>query len=356
MCRACGSSSIGVFQRRRLLWQCKDCGQADLGHGRHGDARDAHAVDVCGSGRRIWSPPTRRGSRPCSCSASSGISRYETAWLILHKLRRAMVAPEREPLDATRSRSTSSRSAAASTGRQAAGASATARRRSSASRSRSAAAGSGRLRLAGAGRLASSDSLEAFVKRRPSPGRDRRTPTAGAATSDCAERGYDHRPCNKQRCGLPDDQFVLPRAHRAISNLKAWLHGTHRGVSTEHLPVYLDEFVFRHNRRRTPLAAFQTLLGLSTVHAPTTLRPNHRTGPNGTNRIGMSGVIGEHPAADPAKRQRPVPDVPTSSGVSWPGNTCLCGKGRRSLRRPRRSRPRRKEPARRGVRSHDMEP
>lgn len=27
-----------------------------------------------------------------------GLSRYETAWLILHKLRRAMVAPERELL------------------------------------------------------------------------------------------------------------------------------------------------------------------------------------------------------------------------------------------------------------------
>lgn len=30
---------------------------------------------------------------------------------------------------------------------------------------------------------------------------------------------------------------LLPRAHRAISNLKAWVHGTHRGVSDEHLPV-----------------------------------------------------------------------------------------------------------------------
>jgi hypothetical protein len=27
-----------------------------------------------------------------------GIRRYETAWMVLHKLRRAMVAPEREPL------------------------------------------------------------------------------------------------------------------------------------------------------------------------------------------------------------------------------------------------------------------
>jgi hypothetical protein len=36
------------------------------------------------------------------------------------------------------------------------------------------------------------------------------------------------------------------------------------------LPVYLDEFVFRHNRRRTPQAAFQTLLGLGMNRAPTT--------------------------------------------------------------------------------------
>jgi hypothetical protein len=62
----------------------------------------------------------------------------------------------------------------------------------------------------------------------------------------------------------------LPSAHRAISNLKAWLHGTHRDVSRRHLQVYLDEYTFRHNRRRTPLAAFQTLLPLSTLHQPTT--------------------------------------------------------------------------------------
>jgi hypothetical protein len=40
------------------------------------------------------------------------------------------------------------------------------------------------------------------------------------------------------------------------------MHGTHRNVSPEHLPVYLNEFVFRHNRRATPMAGFQTLLGL----------------------------------------------------------------------------------------------
>ena len=68
------------------------------------------------------------------------------------------------------------------------------------------------------------------------------------------------------------DEHVLPRAHRAISKLKTWLRGTHRGVSNKHLQVYLDEFVFRFNRRGTPMAAFQTLLGLSSQHQPTTYR------------------------------------------------------------------------------------
>jgi transposase-like protein len=82
--------------------------------------------------------------------------------------------------------------------------------------------------------------------------------------------GYEHRP-RKVASVAPGEQ-LLPRAHRAISNLKAWMHGTHHGVSDAHLPVYLDEYVFRHNRRSTPMAAFQTLLGLGATHQPTTYR------------------------------------------------------------------------------------
>jgi transposase-like protein len=64
-------------------------------------------------------------------------------------------------------------------------------------------------------------------------------------------------------------QSVVPLADRAIGNLQQWLVGTHHGVSRAHLQVYLDEFAFRHNRRRKPTAAFQTLLGLGAVRAPT---------------------------------------------------------------------------------------
>src|SRR5262245_2250931 len=53
-------------------------------------------------------------------------------------------------------------------------------------------------------------------------------------------------------------------ADRAIGNLQQWLIGTYHGVSRAQLQVYLDEFVFRHNRRKQPAAAFQTLLGLGT--------------------------------------------------------------------------------------------
>ena len=64
----------------------------------------------------------------------------------------------------------------------------------------------------------------------------------------------------QNRTNLPDT---------LIGNLQQWLIGTYHGVSRAQLQVYLDEFVFRHNRRQTPMAAFQTLLGLGTQHAPT---------------------------------------------------------------------------------------
>lgn len=43
---------------------------------------------------------------------------------------------------------------------------------------------------------------------------------------------------------------LLPHVHRVAALLKRWLLGTHQGaVGPQHLQVYLDEFVFRFNRR-----------------------------------------------------------------------------------------------------------
>ncbi len=82
--------------------------------------------------------------------------------------------------------------------------------------------------------------------------------------------GYPHHPKTQGRPARAD--VILPRVHRVFGNLKTWLRGTHHGVDPKHLQAYLDEFTFRFNRRRTPMAAFQSLLGLTGAHGPTTYK------------------------------------------------------------------------------------
>ncbi|WP_297842523.1 IS1595 family transposase [Pseudomonas sp.] len=48
----------------------------------------------------------------------------------------------------------------------------------------------------------------------------------------------------------------LPMVHIMFSNLKAWLNGTHHGVSKKHLHRYLREWNYRFNRRNGPVAEF----------------------------------------------------------------------------------------------------
>ena len=48
------------------------------------------------------------------------------------------------------------------------------------------------------------------------------------------------------------DRDALQGCHWTVSLLKRWLLGTHAGaVRDKHLQSYLDEFAFRHNRRKT---------------------------------------------------------------------------------------------------------
>ena len=42
---------------------------------------------------------------------------------------------------------------------------------------------------------------------------------------------------------------ILPWSHKIFGNLKTWLRGTFHGVSHKHLSRYLDEFVYRFDRR-----------------------------------------------------------------------------------------------------------
>ena len=53
---------------------------------------------------------------------------------------------------------------------------------------------------------------------------------------------------------------LLPWVHRIISNVKAVIRGTHRGVSEKHLQSYLSEVCYRFNRRFWEKELFERLV------------------------------------------------------------------------------------------------
>jgi transposase-like protein len=263
-CPACGGERAWVLERRHL-WECARC---------HHQASVTAGTVMHGTRTplRLWFwaaylvATHTPGISAVQLQRQLGISRYETAWLILQKLRRAMVAPEREPLRGevevdegfVGGRNPERRSGRDRIGKSLVVVAVEVRGR-----------GSGRLRLMALGD-ASGASLGGFVAANVLAGSVVHT-DGWKGYAPVAGLGFDHRPTS-QRWRTAERKVILPRAHRALSNLKTWLQGTHRGASDKHLQVYLDEFVFRHNRRRTPMAAFQTLLGLGALHEPTTYR------------------------------------------------------------------------------------
>lgn len=86
---------------------------------------------------------------------------------------------------------------------------------------------------------------------------------------DLPNRGYRHMHVAERGDPQVADEF-LPMIHTAFANLKSWINGTHHGVSDQHLQAYLNEFTFRFNRRFYPFNAFRSLLGIARgVTAPT---------------------------------------------------------------------------------------
>jgi len=85
--------------------------------------------------------------------------------------------------------------------------------------------------------------------------------------------GYEHerRSQAAARARGDDPGELLPAVHRVASLAKRWLLGTHQGsVDEAHLPAYLDEFVFRFNRRRSASRGmvFYRVLELAAGHDP----------------------------------------------------------------------------------------
>ena len=76
---------------------------------------------------------------------------------------------------------------------------------------------------------------------------------------------HDHTP---KIVGTTPAHLMLRWSHRVFSNLKRWVLGTFHGLRRPHLHRYLDEFVFRWNRRRHTATAFDALLGIGTRLKP----------------------------------------------------------------------------------------
>ena len=262
-CPVCGDRESGG-ETRRHLWICTGCG-------RQTSITAGTVMHKTKLPLRTWFwaaylvSTFHPGISAKQFQRQLGLGCHETAWAMLHKLRAAMVSPQRELLKGEVEIDEfflGGYEEGLKGGRQhgkkvLCGAAIEVRGR-----------GSGRLRLQVLPN-SQAKTLEAFAKATTTPGAIVHTDGLHSY-SGLPRLGYDHRP--RKVATVADEEKLLPRVHRAISNLKAWLHGTHRRVSAEHLPVYLDEYVFRHNRRRTPMASFQTLLGLGLAHEPVTYR------------------------------------------------------------------------------------
>ena len=208
-----------------------------------------------------------------------GLSRYETAFQLLHKLRAGMVRPDRDRIGGRANEHVEVDEAWVGGRTRGEGrgvhhktlvvCAVEVRRRApgTAQDLRKDGRYAGRVRLAVAADR-SAKSLCGFVEGAVANGTLIVTDDWSGYV-DLGKRGYDHRPIAE--CGDPEiSEEFLPISHLVIANLKTWLAGTHHGVSARHLQAYLNEFTFRFNRRFYPFNAFRSLLGLAGgVRGPT---------------------------------------------------------------------------------------
>jgi transposase-like protein len=174
-----------------------------------------------------------------------GLGSYQTAWTWLHKLRRAMVGPDRDLLGGV-VEVDETLLGAVSTGH---------RGRRPPGKALVAIAverhqrGPRRVRMRRIA-AASKDELTAFVLDCVNRGAEVHT-DGWRGYSDVGRYRFSHVVTVLRASGDPA-HVAMPEVHPVASLLKRWLMGTHQGgVSHDHLDYYLDEFTFRFNRRRS---------------------------------------------------------------------------------------------------------
>jgi ISXO2-like transposase domain len=200
---------------------------------------------------------------------------YKTAWLLTQKLRRSMVDPDREPLEGVVEvdqtempfREGDAFFEPGNAGKiLVIGAVEVIDRDINQSKPRRKHAKyldtrSGRIRLAVIADN-SAASVEAFVRANVKRGATLLT-DGHASYPGLADYRHDPRVVGKMA-----GHVALPWIHRVFALLKRWGLGTYHGLRRRHIDSYLNEFVFRYNRRFYRHVSFETLLGLTVQHEP----------------------------------------------------------------------------------------
>jgi hypothetical protein len=172
-----------------------------------------------------------------------GLGSYNTAWVWLHKLRRAMVRPGREQLTGEVE---VDETYVGGVGTKVRGRGAK-RKTIVAIAAEVRGRGPGRIRMAKIPDL-SAPSLRRFVGDNVQRGAELRT-DAWSGYNGIEVMGFKHIVTNVSNSEHPA-HVVMPRVHRVASLFDRWWLGIHQGaIRPPHLDYYLDEFTFRFNRR-----------------------------------------------------------------------------------------------------------
>jgi transposase-like protein len=231
-CARCESKRVWTI-RDGTTFECADCGhQTSL---TSGTVLEKTRKPLKMWFRAIFEISTRRtGISGKDLQRIMGFGSYETAWTWLHKLRSAMVRSDSEPMGPFVQADEALVGGKGGPHKELV---------------LVAAEANGRVRLAHAENN-DTGTCERFVSGQIAD--DAHVVTDGHAgynETSLGERGHDAIVQTKAERREHD---AVQACHWTISLLKRWLMGTHAGaVSDKHLQAYLDEFAFRHNRRKT---------------------------------------------------------------------------------------------------------
>jgi transposase-like protein len=278
VCPACGKGRAVALKSRPRLFECLDCGrQTSLTAGTAMHRSKLPLTTWFWAAHMMATHSNGMSAR--QLEGQLGVT-YKTAWLLAQKLRRSMVDPDRDLLEGVVEvdqteipfRAGDAFFEPGAAGKiLVAGAVEVIDRSAGKPKPRRKGAKyldtrSGRLRLAVVADN-SAKSIEAFVRANVNPGAT--LITDGHAAYPGLSCDYRHDP---RVVGNMAANIALPWSHRAFSLLKRWALGTYHGLRRKHVDAYLEEFVFRYNRRFYRHVSFETVLGLAVCRRPETYR------------------------------------------------------------------------------------